>query len=84
MLIIGIALFEEIEMRKKYGEKYEEYCRKTPFMIPLPGILAKVIRAPLRFTEGHLRSKKEIAFVIILYTTILIMLSYVLMLMSLC
>ncbi|MEM4912627.1 MAG: hypothetical protein QW579_00300 [Desulfurococcaceae archaeon] len=53
-------------------------------MIPLPGILARVIKAPLRFTGGYLRSIKEIALAIILYTAIFIAISYVLMLMSLC
>ncbi|MEM4570832.1 MAG: DUF1295 domain-containing protein [Desulfurococcaceae archaeon] len=84
MLVIGIALFEELEMRKRYGVRYEEYCKKTPFMVPLPGILTRAIKTPLRFAGGYLRSMRGIALAITPYTAILIAISYVLMLMSLC
>jgi len=84
MLVIGIALFEELEMRKRYGVGYEEYCKKTPFMVPLPGILTRAIKTPLRFAGGYLRSMRGIALAITLYAAILIAISYVLMLMSLC
>ncbi len=84
ILVIEIALTEELEMKKKYGEKYEEYCRKTPFMIPLPGILTRAIKTPLKLIGGYPRSIREIAFAITLYTTIFIAVSYILMLMSLC
>ncbi|MEM4561857.1 MAG: DUF1295 domain-containing protein [Desulfurococcaceae archaeon] len=84
MLVVGIALTEEIEMRRKHGEKYEEYCRKTPFMIPLPGVLSRAITAPLKLTGGYPRSTREIAFALTLYTAMLITISYILMLMSLC
>ncbi|MEM3974714.1 MAG: DUF1295 domain-containing protein, partial [Ignisphaera sp.] len=84
MLVVGAALIEELEMKKKYGEKYEEYCGKTPFMIPLPGILSRAVKAPLKLTGGYPRSTRGIAFALILYTAVLITVSYVLMLMSLC
>jgi len=84
MLVIGIALVEELEMRRKYGDKYEEYCRKTPFMISLPGVLSRAIRAPLKLTGGYPRSTREIAFALTLYTATFIAISYVLMLLSLC
>ncbi|MEM3984335.1 MAG: DUF1295 domain-containing protein [Sulfolobales archaeon] len=84
MLVVGAALIEELEMKKKYGEKYEEYCGKTPFMIPLPGILSRAVKEPLKLTGGYPRSTRGIAFALILYTAVLITVSYVLMLMSLC
>ena len=84
MLVVGAALTEELEMRRKHGEKYEEYCRNTPFMILLPGVLSRPIRAPLKLTGGYPRSTREIAFALILYTAVFITISYVLMLMSLC
>ncbi|MEM4827212.1 MAG: hypothetical protein QXK07_04140, partial [Desulfurococcaceae archaeon] len=84
MLVVGVALTEEIEMRRKHGEKYEEYCRKTPFMIPLPGVLSRALKAPLKLTGGYPRSTRTIAFALILYTAVLITISYVLMKMSLC
>ncbi|MEM1832269.1 MAG: hypothetical protein QXJ97_12170, partial [Desulfurococcaceae archaeon] len=65
-------------------EKYEEYCRKTPFMIPLPGVLSRAIAAPLKLAGGYPRSTREIAYALTLYTAMLITISYVLMLLSLC
>ncbi|MEM4783924.1 MAG: DUF1295 domain-containing protein [Sulfolobales archaeon] len=84
MLVVGIALVEELEMRRKYGDKYEEYCRKTPFMISLPGVLSRAIRAPLKLTGGYPRSTREIAFTLTLHTAVFITISYILMQMSLC
>ncbi|MEM1795730.1 MAG: DUF1295 domain-containing protein [Sulfolobales archaeon] len=84
MLVVGIALVEELEMRRKYGDKCEEYCRKTPFMISLPGVLSRAIRAPLKLTGGYPRSTREIAFTLTLHTAVFITISYILMQMSLC
>ncbi|MEM1668548.1 MAG: DUF1295 domain-containing protein [Thermofilaceae archaeon] len=84
ILIVVVALTEELEMRRKYGEKYEEYCRKTSFMIPLPGVLSRAVKAPLKLTGGYPRSTRGMAFALSLYTAVLITVSYVLMLMSLC
>ncbi|MEM3975093.1 MAG: hypothetical protein QW320_12055 [Ignisphaera sp.] len=83
MLVVGVALAEELEIRRKYRDKYDEYRRKTLFMIPLPGIVSKATKHP----ETHRRiSKKirEIASTPAPYIAVLIAVSYVLMLMSQC
>jgi len=81
MIVIGVALHEEIEMKKKYGKEYEEYCRKTPFMIPLPKPIVNTITAPLKLLlKEHPRNMKDIVVTTVLYTVILITLSYMLIL----
>lgn len=80
MMIIGIALSEELEMTKKYGEKYEEYRRRAPFMVPLPRSLARIITLPMRIVGGYPKNMKEVIAVVALYTAILVALSYILML----
>ncbi len=53
-------------------------------MIPLPGVLSRAIRTLLKLTGGYPRSTRGIAFVLTLYTAILIAISYLLMQMLLC
>lgn len=76
MIVIGVALIEEIEMVKRYGERYKEYSRTTPFMIPLPKPLAKLITLPMRIVIGHPKNTKDVIVAIALYIIILILLSY--------
>ncbi|MEM1744612.1 MAG: DUF1295 domain-containing protein [Candidatus Nezhaarchaeales archaeon] len=79
MIVIGIALFEEIEMVKKHGERYEEYRKRTPFMIPLPRPLTKLIMLPMKIVGGYPKSMRDVIGVVMLYTAILVALSYILM-----
>lgn len=79
MIVIGVALHEEIEMRKKYGEKYDKYCRKTPFMIMLPKPVINVVIAPSKILKKWPpKTVKDVVVVLFIYTFILIILSYVL------
>ncbi|RLF19266.1 MAG: hypothetical protein DRZ82_06280 [Thermoprotei archaeon] len=48
-IIIGIALHEEKELREVYGKHYIEYCKRTPFLVPLPTLLSTAISFPLRY-----------------------------------
>jgi protein-S-isoprenylcysteine O-methyltransferase Ste14 len=48
LIIICVALSEEIHMRRKQGAEYESYGRRAPFMLPLPRPLSQVISAPFR------------------------------------
>jgi protein-S-isoprenylcysteine O-methyltransferase Ste14 len=55
LIIICIALSEEIHMRRLRGEEYERYSSRAPFMVPLPGFLSRAISAPLRLVLGRQR-----------------------------
>lgn len=77
MVIMGVAMLEELTMRREWGEAYESYCRRTPFLFPMPRFISKIISAPMRLVvkKEHPEKKQEIAGVIALYTTICILLS---------
>jgi protein-S-isoprenylcysteine O-methyltransferase Ste14 len=55
LIIICIALSEEIRMRRQQGSEYEDYSRGAPFMIPLPRCLSRAISAPFRLICGKAR-----------------------------
>ncbi len=48
LLIISLALNEEIAMVKRAGKSYRRYRMRTPFMLPLPNVLARICSAPIR------------------------------------
>ncbi|MEM3403826.1 MAG: hypothetical protein QXJ17_04780 [Nitrososphaeria archaeon] len=75
--ILVVALHEESVMIKTFGQKYEEYRRKTPFIIPLPKMIPTAILLPFRkiFNKEHPERNFEIAFIFGLYGVILIIIS---------
>jgi len=77
MIIIAIALREEEYMARKYGEKYMEYAGRTPFLLPLPRILANVLTYPARAILKNRRPRKPLEYftVLLAYYIILILLS---------
>jgi protein-S-isoprenylcysteine O-methyltransferase Ste14 len=79
MVIVGVAMLEEIRMRREQGAAYDAYRERTPFLLPLPRIANKIIAAPMRWVlrEEWPESGKQVAVVILLYTLILFGLSYV-------
>jgi hypothetical protein len=46
LIIVCIALSEEIRMRRLYGREYADYSKQAPFMLPLPGFFSRSISAP--------------------------------------
>jgi len=77
LLVICIALAEEIKMIKQSDEQYLEYRRNTPFMLPLPPILSELFTAPNRILskKDFPESGREILYTFVIYCTILISLS---------
>ncbi len=60
-------------MVKEHGETYVNYRKKTPFMIPLPKGIAKLIVKPVTALLGkpYPETLREVALVIGLYGAIL-------------
>ncbi|MFX1588542.1 MAG: methyltransferase family protein [Promethearchaeota archaeon] len=80
LIIIGIALYEEIMMDNRFPEKYDEYRKKTPFLIPLPNFIKTIITAPLRlvFKRDLPKNRKEIIFLLAFYGSVIIIFSLLL------
>lgn len=82
LIIIGVALQEETKMKRKYGEKYGKYCRKVPFMIYIPRVLAPLIKAPMRLlSKDYPENTKEVVYIVFFYLILLMLLSVPLALM---
>ena len=72
MVIIAVALVEEIHMRKRYGDTYEAYRRSAPFLIPIPHFLERLFAMPFRlFGKRRPERKREVVAVVALYTVLL-------------
>jgi hypothetical protein len=52
LIIVCIALSEEIRMHRQQGEAYERYRQRAPFLVPIPGFLSRLFSAPLRLVLG--------------------------------
>lgn len=81
MVVIGAALLEEVRMSERHGERYEDYCEKTPFMVPMPKQLARALVAPLRAVRVYPKDAKSVAMALALYTAIVMLTSYALSLL---
>jgi len=72
MIIIGVAMLEEVKMKRAFGDSYESYRRRAPFLVPLPRFMAKASAWPLRlmFKKPYPERKREIAAVLAFYTVL--------------
>ena len=77
IIIIGVAMLEEVKMRRERREEYDSYCRRTPFLIPLPRFVSRIFSIPQRliFKKEHPERKREILAVLTFYTLLCMVLS---------
>jgi protein-S-isoprenylcysteine O-methyltransferase Ste14 len=77
MVIIAVALTEELQMRQRHGEAYESYRRSAPFLFPVPRVVERALSWPYRFLSGMERPgrKRDVVAVTALYTAVLVGLS---------
>jgi HEAT repeat protein len=70
MIILAVAMLEELKMKRLYGESYESYRKRAPFLFPLPRVIAQVFNLPLRLTfkKEYPDRKREIVAVLAFYT----------------
>jgi protein-S-isoprenylcysteine O-methyltransferase Ste14 len=78
MVIVGVALLEERKMKRLSGGAYDEYRRRTSFLIPLPRFLRTAFSAPIRllFKKSVPERKGEIAVVLVVATAVLMVASH--------
>ena len=81
MIIITIALLEEIHMQKKYGKDYSIFKSKTAFMFPIPKFIKKIIKHPILilFKEKQLKSRKHVFVFSLYYSILFIAISYLIL-----
>jgi len=74
MVIVGVAMLEELEMQRRHGAAYGEYARRTPFLVPLPRAVRRLFALPCRllFRGDAPGRKREVAAIVSLYTVLLI------------
>ena len=77
LVIICVALLEEIKMKQKFPEEYENYRRQAPFLFPFPKFFSRLITFPVRliFKKEKPESVKEIVIIFFVYLGLLILLS---------
>ena len=77
LVIIGVAMIEEIRMTAAAGQSYSSYRSRTPFLLPVPRRLSTVISMPMRLVLGRPwpATGRQVAATIAVYALILIVLS---------
>ncbi len=74
MVIIGVALVEEVKMRRLFGESYDAYRKRTSFIFPLPHFLSGLFFLPVRvFFKKRFPERKREALLLAAFYTILLM-----------
>jgi HEAT repeat protein/protein-S-isoprenylcysteine O-methyltransferase Ste14 len=71
-IIIGVAMLEEVKMKRVYGDAYESYRGRAPFLFPLPRFIARASAFPLRlmFRKPYPERKREIVAALAFYTVL--------------
>jgi protein-S-isoprenylcysteine O-methyltransferase Ste14 len=77
LIIICIALSEEIRMRREQGQVYERYSIRAPFLLPLPRLLSRAIAAPFRLVLKKDRPETgwDLVWTFAIYLVVVVMLS---------
>jgi protein-S-isoprenylcysteine O-methyltransferase Ste14 len=77
LIIVCIALSEEIRMRRRHGQEYEQYRARAPFLLPLPRPLSRAISAPFRLIRRKDAPETgwDLMWVFVIYLALLVLLS---------
>jgi protein-S-isoprenylcysteine O-methyltransferase Ste14 len=78
LIIICVALSEEVQMQRRAGSAYENYRQATPFFIPLPGFLGRTISAPFRWVTGKAWPENgwDLVKTFVVYLVLVVLLSF--------
>jgi protein-S-isoprenylcysteine O-methyltransferase Ste14 len=74
LVIVGVAMVEEIRMRTEHGASYTSYRGRTPFLMPLPKWLNAVVSTPMRLVLRRTwpETGAQVALVTAVYAVLLI------------
>ncbi len=81
LLVICVALIEEITMIKQADKSYFTYRKSTPFLLPLPPVLSRIFTAPNRILlkKDFPENGREVLYTFFIYCIILILLSLIIL-----
>ena len=84
IIVICIALKEEIDMIQRDKEAYISYRTSAPFMFSIPPSLCSIIKAPFKavFKKNQPENSKELLGTFILYSLIVVMLSSIFLILK--
>ena len=77
LIIVCVALGEEIKMSKERGQEYAAYRSSAPFMLPLPRLISSVMTSPMRFLlkKDCPENGRELIITFVVYAGIFVLLS---------
>jgi hypothetical protein len=77
LLLVCVALWEEIRMRQERGAEYKRYAARVPFLLPLPPGIARALEAPLRWAirKDWPENGRDILAVFLVYGALVVALS---------
>jgi protein-S-isoprenylcysteine O-methyltransferase Ste14 len=77
LIIICVALSEEIRMRQQYDQEYEHYSNQVPFMVPLSGFLSRAISAPFRLIlrKDKPETRWDLLWTFVIYLAVIMLFS---------
>lgn len=79
MIILSVALTEEIKLKSKLGSVYVQYAEHTPFIIPTPRVLKDIVTYPTRILIGKEMpaTRKEVLAIVCVYLTLVMFISLI-------
>ena len=79
MTIVGICMMEEIKMMEITGGRYQDYRETSPFLLPLPRWLNRILGWPGRLvTRGEYPARRsQVLWIVLVYTGIFMGLSLI-------
>ena len=77
LIIVCVALSEDIQMRQLDPVVYTAYAQKAPFLFPLPVIVSRLVRGPFQWIIKKVRpeSRFDLVWVFLIYLVLLSLLS---------
>jgi protein-S-isoprenylcysteine O-methyltransferase Ste14 len=77
LIIICIALSEEVRMGREHGSEYERYRTSAAFMLPLPGLFSQLLAMPFKLILRKDRPEKgwDLLWAFVIYLGVVMMFS---------
>jgi protein-S-isoprenylcysteine O-methyltransferase Ste14 len=77
LIIVCVALSEEMRMRRERGREYERYSSRAPLMFPLPRWFTRAVSTPFKLilAKDHPEDGRDLVWTFVLYLILVMLLS---------